>query len=350
MGTQRASGGGYSGGSKEKPKAAAAKANAKKSAATTKETFQSPEYVEREKAETPAEKRIRALRKKVREIDALQERIESTECPVTPEMEAKLASRSDIEKEIDQLKRVAAFEVHEADATAAQAAAEAAAKAAADEAAAAKAATDAEAAAAKAAVAKKLAEDKLAQQRREALEVLANISPNGKEAQGNARLQELLKQVAGLSQDIFHENCVGGEGGVSKKSGWKLTLLARPVPEDPLNAPPEDPTKLLGFIVYRLRPDYQCLSVAKIAVPEEHRSCGFGRYLMDWIVKYAQKQGNLMYLSLSSLPDAVKFYQRFGFKSVNVTAIQEDDSELIEGQVYMEYQLKGGKRRSSTKN
>lgn len=350
MGCQRASGGGYPGDSGPKPKKAASKANAKKSATATGEACQPPVYVEREKAETPAEKRIRALRKKVREIDALQERIDSTECTVTTEMEQKIASKPSLEDEIEQLKRVAALEVHEASVTAAQEAAEAAAKAAADEAAAAKAAAEAEAAAAKAAAAKKVAEEKLAQQRREALEVLANISPNSKEAQSDARLQELLKQVGDLSEDIFHENCVsGGQGAVSKKSGWKLTLLARPVPEDPLNAPPEDPTKLLGFIVYRLRPDYQCLSVAKIAVPEEHRSRGFGRYLMDWVVKYAQKQGNLLYLSLSSLPDAVKFYQRFGFKSVNVSAIQEDDSELIEGQVYMEYQLKGGKRGGSKK-
>lgn len=350
MGCQRASGGGYPAGSGQKPKGAASKASAKKPATATGEAFQAPVYVEREKAETPAEKRIRALRKKVREIDALEERIESTECIVTPEMEQKIASKPALEKEIEQLKRVAALEVHEAGVTAAQEAAKAAAKAAADEAAAAKAAAEAEAAAAKAAAAKKVAEEKLAQQRREALEVLANISPNSKEAQGDARLQELLKQVGELSEDIFHENCVGGgQGAVSKKSGWKLTLLARPVPEDPSNAPPEDPTKLLGFIVYRLRPDYQCLSVAKIAVPEEHRSRGFGRYLMDWVVKYAQKQGNLLYLSLSSLPDAVKFYQRFGFKSVNVSAIREDDCELIEGQVYMEYQLKAGKRGGSKK-
>merc|ERR1712176_949737 len=193
---------------------------------------------------------------------------------------------------------------------------------------------------------KAAAEAALAKARREALEVLANISPSGDAAQGNPRLKELLRQVSELSLDIFSEDCV--KQGISKRTGWRLSILARPIPEDPsiMDGSAEEPTELLGFMVFRFRPDWQCLSIAKIAVPQAHRGRGFGRHLMEWVTKYAQQQGNLQYLSLSSLPEAVKFYQAFGFKAVKIESIP-DSEDYVEGQVYMEYRLKGSSRRLS---
>ncbi|CAE8608495.1 unnamed protein product, partial [Polarella glacialis] len=172
------------------------------------------EYVEKEKPETATEKRIRTLRKKLREIEALQERIDSGESSMNPDMAAKLSSKPVIEREIEGLKQLAALEAHEAEKQATVDAAAAAEKAAA-----------AEAAAARAAVSEAAAEAALAKKRREALEVLANISPTGEEARSDPRLKALLSQVAVLSTDVFHENCL--TTGVSKKSGWRLTLLAR---------------------------------------------------------------------------------------------------------------------------
>lgn len=300
----------------------------KRSVASTKEDAQSePVYVERDKPETPSEKRIRSLRKKLREIDVLQERAERTGEALDSAAAQKIASRPEIEAEVDSLKQIVALELKEA---ADKAASEAAAEHAKAEAAAAAAATRAEAKAA--------AEAALARKRRTALEVLANIDPRGEDARNDSRLQELLKQVSDLSMEVFGEDCL--QKGVSKKSGWRLSLLARPIPEDPENTPPEGPNQLLGFLVFRFRPEHQCISIAKIAVPQEKRSKGFGKHLMEWVTKYAQQQGSLQHVSLSSLPEAVKFYQSFGFKAVQVDSLGADDEELVEGQVYMEYRLK----------
>eukprot|EP00933_Yihiella_yeosuensis_P014104 TRINITY_DN12767_c0_g2_i1.p1 TRINITY_DN12767_c0_g2~~TRINITY_DN12767_c0_g2_i1.p1 ORF type:complete len:414 (-),score=127.98 TRINITY_DN12767_c0_g2_i1:372-1613(-) len=288
-----------------------------------------PVYIEKDVPETETEKRIRTLKKKLRSIEAAEERLESGRALPDPALAEKIASKPDIERQIEELKKLAAVEAVEAAKLAAAEAEAAAAKAAA-----------AEAAAQRAFEQKAKADAALAKARREALEVLPNVNPRGEGAESDSRIQGLLKQVAGLSQEVFGEDCLAG---VSKKSGWKLSLLARPPIEDPLNRPPEDPEVLLGFIVYRLRPDMQCLSIAKIAVPAIHRGKGFGRHLMDWSTKYAKQQSNLQYLSLSSLPEAVKFYQAFGFKTVPVSAVRDDDEDLIEGQVYMEYRLKGKK-------
>eukprot|EP00931_Biecheleriopsis_adriatica_P078233 TRINITY_DN51690_c0_g1_i1.p1 TRINITY_DN51690_c0_g1~~TRINITY_DN51690_c0_g1_i1.p1 ORF type:complete len:425 (-),score=144.46 TRINITY_DN51690_c0_g1_i1:53-1243(-) len=309
------------------PPASGSKAKKGKAVAAVQEETAPPEYVEKERPETATERRIRTVRKKLLQIADLEERANAEET-LTPEQLTKLAGKAELEQELHGLKQIAAVEAKEA---AELAAAEA--QAAAEKEAAAQAAEERRAAA------KEAAEAALARKRREALEVLPNISPESEQVKNQPRLQALLKQVAELSTEVFHEDCL--DGGVSKKKGWRLTLLARPVPEDPENAPPEDPETLLGFMVFRFRPDFQCLSIAKIAVPEVHRGRGFGKHLMEWCTKYAEKQ-NLQHLSLSSLPDAVKFYRAFGFKPVKVDSIRGDEDDLIEGQVYMEYRLKGG--------
>eukprot|EP00928_Gymnodinium_smaydae_P029212 TRINITY_DN22068_c0_g1_i1.p1 TRINITY_DN22068_c0_g1~~TRINITY_DN22068_c0_g1_i1.p1 ORF type:complete len:408 (+),score=119.99 TRINITY_DN22068_c0_g1_i1:60-1283(+) len=321
------------------PSKAAARRRAN-GAKASKEEVPPPEpvfepYVEKDRPETATEKRIRALRKKVREIDALQERTLAsgkTLEDLDPAQAEKIATRPALEREIQELLVQAAQEDREAQVRAAAEAEEAAARAAA-----------AEAEAARLAAERAAAEAALAKQRREALEVIPNISPASEATRNDSRLKELLKQVSELSLDIFAEDPLKN-GGVSKKSGWRLSILARPIPVDPENAPPEEPTELLGFMVFRFRPDMQCLSVAKIAVPEKHRGRGFGRRLMEWVTKYAKQQSDLQYLSLSSLPEAVKFYQAFGFKKVKVDAVKEHDEDLIEGQEYMEYRLRGGRR------
>jgi ribosomal protein S18 acetylase RimI-like enzyme len=287
-----------------------------------------PVYVEKERADTPTEKRIRALRKKLREIEVLEERAQSTGCALDAAAAEKVASRPALEEQIEALKQEAALEAHQ-EALDAKAAAEKV-KAAKME-------------AARVAAEKAKAAAALAQARREALEVLANISPSSEAARNDPRLKSLLDQVAELSSQEFSENCL--EHGVSKKKGWRLTLLARPVPEDPENQPPEAPDVLLGFVVFRFRPDMQCLSIAKIAVPEAHRGRGFGKHLMEWCTKYAQQQGNLQMLSLSSLPDAIKFYQKYGFRQVKIDKVPDDEHDYVEGQVYMEYRLKNVQRR-----
>ncbi|CAE8647798.1 unnamed protein product, partial [Polarella glacialis] len=132
------------------------------------------------------------------EIEALQERIDSGESSMNPDMAAKLSSKPVIEREIEGLKQLAALEAHEAEKQATVDAAAAAEKAAA-----------AEAAAARAAVSEAAAEAALAKKRREALEVLANISPTGEEEgatepgggslDGRPRLEYIEHMDAGIA-------------------------------------------------------------------------------------------------------------------------------------------------------
>lgn len=288
------------------------------------------EYIEKDRPETAAEKRIRSVKKKLLQVEALEEK--ALEADLNPEQLAKLAGKADLLRELAELKQVAAVEAKEA-----------AERAAEEERVAAEKASAAKAAEERRAASKAATEAALARKRREALEVLPNVAPESEAVRSSPRLQTLLKQVSELSSDVFHEDCLAV--GVSKKKGWRLTLLARPVPEDPANCPPEDPTVLLGFIIFRFRADFRCLSIANIAVPESHRGRGFGKHLMDWCVRHAEQQ-KLQHLSLSSLPEAVKFYKAFGFKPVKVESVQADDEDLVEGQVYMEYRLKGAGRRA----
>merc|ERR1719272_193859 len=104
---------------------------------------------------------------------------------------------------------------------------------------------------------------------------------------------------------------------------------------------------LIGFLIYRIRPELESFSIAKLATVPEHRRQGHGRRFIEWCIKSAKKQSTISFISLSSLPEAVKFYQRLGFRAVNVDLEKaacsecEPGEDLVEGQVYMEYRLKG---------
>merc|ERR1711907_553404 len=94
-------------------------------------------------------------------------------------------------------------------------------------------------------------------------------------------------------------------------------------------------------IVYRLSPQKNTMGIAKLAVPEQYRRFGFGRQLIAWSVQYAKALKDIHILSLCSLPKAVNFYRRLGFKKIReITEASEDDS-LIPGQIHME--LKTGR-------
>merc|ERR1711913_166942 len=91
---------------------------------------------------------------------------------------------------------------------------------------------------------------------------------------------------------------------VTRKSRWKLVLLVRtectknnqtknintshipPLSLDGHGTDDEedaDLPPLIGFIIYRLRPELQALAVAKIAIVPEHRGKGHGGRLVDWV-------------------------------------------------------------------
>mmetsp|Transcript_90407 Transcript_90407/g.256265 ORF Transcript_90407/g.256265 Transcript_90407/m.256265 type:complete len:218 (-) Transcript_90407:313-966(-) len=141
------------------------------------------------------------------------------------------------------------------------------------------------------------------------------------------RMPSLIRMTRELSEKVFDEDCLLE---VTRKSGWKLTLLAS-----------DDLSTLCGFMVAKVV-DGGCLSIAKLAVPAEFRGSGFGRLIMEDATKRAKKQG-LHLMCLSALPTAVTFYQRLGFKALRGLKLKTDE-DLVEGQVYMEKKLRARRK------
>jgi len=158
--------------------------------------------------------------------------------------------------------------------------------------------------------------------------LLRNVAVHGPHA--DEALAGLILQVRELSEKAFDEDCLAE---ITKKSCWKLSLLAS-----------KDHHVLCGFIVAKVTRG--SLSIAKLAVREELRGRGFGRLIMDEMTKSAKKQGDIFEVCLSSLPTAIKFYQRLGFKAFWGLRTDAGDSNerFVEGQVYMEKRLRPRRR------
>lgn len=172
-------------------------------------------------------------------------------------------------------------------------------------------------------------------------ELLEGVKPHSQEVKDDPDVLCLLNQVRILSQECFLEDCLEH---CSKRGGWRLTLLvARP--KEMRLGPVQ--TVLLGFIVYRLKPELGVFSVAKIAVPSALRRHGFGRQLMMWGMLAAKRDQQIGCISLSALPQAVSFYQRLGFKKMHEITAKDDENALFPGQVYMELKMK--KSRTASK-
>jgi len=157
------------------------------------------------------------------------------------------------------------------------------------------------------------------------VQLLCNVSVHDRQ---DERMAGLLRQTRELSLKIFEEDCLQE---VTKKSGWKLSLLVS-----------DDLAVLCGFVVSKVKNG--SLSIAKIAVPAHFRGQGFGKRIMEDLMKLAKKQGDAFEVCLSSLPGAVKFYQRLGFKAVAGLKVSTEE-DLVEGQVYMEKRLRQRQRR-----
>ncbi|CAD7955661.1 unnamed protein product [Amoebophrya sp. A25] len=163
-------------------------------------------------------------------------------------------------------------------------------------------------------------------------EVRANVP------QATPEMQKLVEQAKDLFAEEFEEEFASQ---VSKKGGYRLTLMA------------DEAGDLCSFIMYKTNPSEKCLSIAHVAVPSTKRRLGYGRRIMRWLIQYAKKQprSQIAFLALSSMPGSIKFHQSLGFKkSGNKLTKKEDepvkekDIEYAEGQVYMTYPIKGGKR------
>jgi len=157
--------------------------------------------------------------------------------------------------------------------------------------------------------------------------LIPNVVVHGPAA--DAELEGMLQQAHALSETAFNEDF---SAEVTKKSGWKLSLLVS-----------KDQRTFYGFAVAKVAKGI--LSVAKIAVAVEFRGCGLGRHIMNELMKAAKKQGNVYEVCLSSLPEAIAFYKRLGFRAYEgLRATTQED--VVEGQVYMEKRLRQRPRRS----
>jgi ribosomal protein S18 acetylase RimI-like enzyme len=142
------------------------------------------------------------------------------------------------------------------------------------------------------------------------------------------RMGDLIDQARELAASTFEYDVLGD---ITKKSHRKLTLLAS-----------EDLSTLCGFLV--VRNSAGAISVADLAVPVQLRGLGFGKLIMEDLIRSAKKQGDIYDVCLSSLSTAVTFYQRLGFKAYKGVKVKTD-FEAIEGQVYMEKHIRPRPRR-----
>jgi len=160
--------------------------------------------------------------------------------------------------------------------------------------------------------------------------ILTDVKPHSKEVQLDPTTAALLEQVRALGQACFKED---GLDGCSKRGGWRINLLAAGLDQGAGAA-------LLGFIVYRLRPDVRALTVAKLAVPGIYRRRGYGRVLMQGLIAQAKQLPEIDTVSLASLPEAITFYQRLNFRKLHTITAKDDANCYFPGQVYMELQTR----------
>lgn len=157
---------------------------------------------------------------------------------------------------------------------------------------------------------------------KDSVKLLRNVPIHG--PYEDEKMADLIKATRDLAIRVFDEDCLKE---VTKKSGWKLSLLVS-----------NDLSTLCGYIVSKVAKG--ALSIAKLAVPSEFRGLGFGKLIMDEVMKSAKKQSDVYEVCLSSLATAVKFYQRLGFKAFKGLKFDSNSEDLVEGQVYMEKKLR----------
>lgn len=151
---------------------------------------------------------------------------------------------------------------------------------------------------------------------RHEVQLLRSVAVHGPHS--DERLAMLVRCARDLSEQAFQEDCLQD---ITKKSRWKLSLLVS-----------ADLEVLCGFVVAKVVNG--TLSIAKIAVPMEFRGHGLGKLIMEQLIAAAKKQGDVYNVNLSSLPTAVTFYQRLGFKAFKGVNFGSEE-DLVPGQVYM---------------
>lgn len=176
------------------------------------------------------------------------------------------------------------------------------------------------------------------------LQFLENVLANP-EVTPSENLQKLMGEAQDLSNKIFAKDCLEM---IAEDNRYRLTLLVQhEIPED--DVIDEVALQFLGFVVYKIREDKQCLTISRLAVIPECRGQGLGTKLIEW----CQKQNGVSYIALASLPTALKFYRKLGFKKVATWSEggqARPDMIIAEGHTYMELRaLKKGKAKGRSR-
>jgi len=156
-----------------------------------------------------------------------------------------------------------------------------------------------------------------------------DVPARGPELEANPEWKEWVAKVEKCSKNAFDNNCLEM---VSKRQKFKLAVLTAPTGE------------FLGFSVYKINRGAGNLTIGKIAVSPDQRGYGYGKRMIKETIKMAKKDKMIYFVSLSSLPEAIKFYKRMHFKEfkdVKFTAVTVEEGESwVEGQMYMEYKIR----------
>mmetsp|Transcript_25155 Transcript_25155/g.70744 ORF Transcript_25155/g.70744 Transcript_25155/m.70744 type:complete len:310 (-) Transcript_25155:136-1065(-) len=160
-----------------------------------------------------------------------------------------------------------------------------------------------------------------------------------------ASMGDVAAQVRAISLEAFEEDAM------QTRRGERVAAMLR------------SNGQVVAYASYAVRPQSASLNINKLAVAWVHRRKGLGRGLIRFLIQLAKqpaqkaagqrKSGGggsrgstLEVVCLSSLPTAVMFYAACGFREDrNVGFGSQDASELIEGQVYMEYSLRKRQRK-----
>lgn len=102
--------------------------------------------------------------------------------------------------------------------------------------------------------------------------------------------------------------------------------------------------RLLGFLLAKLLPHTgtkggQCFTIVFAGVPTHLRGKGTGKKLVASVLKHGRERKNIALVTLSALPDAIKFWERCGLKSYPDAMKVKEGSAA--GQIYMEVSVRG---------
>jgi len=108
--------------------------------------------------------------------------------------------------------------------------------------------------------------------------------------------------------------------------------------------------EVVSYASYSVRRDLLSLSVSKLAVAVAYRRRGLGRTMLRHLIQMAKCRTRgeppLEVVCLSSLPTSVNFYKACAFHEDHTVKLT-CSSDVIEGQVYMEYRLRRSARSAS---